>query len=310
MEFEDEFLKYAIESLRKKFFHIPEIISIGIGKRNAFDSMKSSNTIIFSVDNKKLRDKLLLEDSVPAFFEGIPIDLQECQSFELLQNTLQSGAGIGHINGGNGTLGAFVKKDGIEYILSNNHVLANCNNGKQGDEIVFKKSRKNNLENAGYLYDFIQVHTENNRLLLSKIKDKLKLQTRLSTKLKESEYINYVDAALATPISEGNLNIPAIGLINTIKSASVGLKVKKYGNATGFTEGEIIQTAVTCKVKFGKKVAVFTDQIMCKMPNKPGDSGALLVSDNSAVGLVFSGNKNYLLANRIERVFGALKITF
>ena len=40
MEFEDEFLKYAIESLRKKFFHIPEIISIGIGKRNAFDSMK------------------------------------------------------------------------------------------------------------------------------------------------------------------------------------------------------------------------------------------------------------------------------
>ncbi|UZR95362.1 hypothetical protein [Chondrinema litorale] len=310
MEFEHDFIKYAINRLRKRFFHIPEIISIGVGKSRDSELARSSNSIIFSVDNIKTKNKLLLDGFIPAFFEGIPIKIQESPRFEILHNTLQSGAGIGHINGGNGTLGTFVKKDGIEYILSNNHVLANCNNGKQGDEIVFKKSRKNNRESAGYLYDFIHVHTETNRLVLSKIKDKLKLHLNTSTKLREPECYNYVDAALAIPIEKGNLNIPAIGLINIIKPATAGLIVRKYGNATGFTEGEIIQTAVTCKVKFGKKMAVFTDQIMCEMPNKPGDSGALLVSDNSAVGLVFSGNKNYLLANRIERVFGALKITF
>ncbi len=49
--------------------------------------------------------------------------------------TLTAGGSVGHHKITAGTLGAFVEDDNEHYMLSNNHVLANCNRCRKGDAI-------------------------------------------------------------------------------------------------------------------------------------------------------------------------------
>lgn len=46
------------------------------------------------------------------------------------------GSSVGHVRVTAGTIGAFVQRDGKTFILSNNHVLADENRGKNGDAVV------------------------------------------------------------------------------------------------------------------------------------------------------------------------------
>jgi hypothetical protein len=50
--------------------------------------------------------------------------------------TLRAGGSCGHVNITAGTLGAFVQDADYYYVLSNNHVLADCDNGRPGDPIL------------------------------------------------------------------------------------------------------------------------------------------------------------------------------
>ena len=301
----------ALNILKDKFFNNPNIISIGLGLKKTEGELLNIPSIVFIVKKKQCKQSLFFKERIPSIFENYPVDIQEDNEFKLLNELLESGVGIGHYKSGFGTLGAFVMKDGENFMLSNNHVLANCNNGKLGDAILLKSDTSNELNKIGYLYDFVRVNTGSSNFILRKYYKRLKSLIKVSNKKVITEANNLVDVALAKPEKSYVLELPSIGRIKGWEAAYIHKKVKKYGNKTGFTEGVILQTSVTCKVKFGRKKAIFTDQILCDMPCRPGDSGALLVSEhNNAIGLIFSGSKNFLLANRIEHIMEALNFQF
>ena len=123
---------------------------------------------------------------------------------------------------------------------------------------------------------------------------------------------NLVDAAIARPLQDANLSdeIMEIGKIEGVKSALLGMKIKKSGRTTGITTGEITQVDVTVNVQYGEgKIATFEDQIMAGKMCEPGDSGsAVLTEDNYICGLLFAGSDTAMIASRIENVFDLLNV--
>jgi S1-C subfamily serine protease len=102
-----------------------------------------------------------------------------------------------------------------------------------------------------------------------------------------------------------------IGTIAAIKEAELGMSIKKSGRTTGLTTGAIEQTDVTVSVSYGyNKTAVFTDQLLAGAMSQGGDSGsAVLDIQNNLVGLLYAGSETSTLINRIQNVFGELKIS-
>ncbi len=133
---------------------------------------------------------------------------------------LRIGGSIGHVDITAGTLGCFVTKNGaVDYVLSNNHVLANENAGKVGDRIIqpgdFDGGR-NPADTIGRLAAF----------------------TRLK-KLK-----NLVDCAIAS-LDEGTEyyfnDLETLGPITGVRTEPLdeGDIVFKVGRTTGVTKGRV-----------------------------------------------------------------------
>jgi len=135
---------------------------------------------------------------------------------------------------------------------------------------------------------------------------------------------NYVDAAIAltttglldktTPTSLGGYGIPNS---NTV-GVTLGMVVQKFGRTTQLTKGKITGINATVMVGYGAGwYAWFDDQIIVESATafiKAGDSGSLLITDNSncnPVGLLFAGNSSgkMAIANPIDLVLGALGVT-
>ena len=108
----------------------------------------------------------------------------------------------------------------------------------------------------------------------------------------------------------GGISIGHVDITAGVKSAILGMKIKKSGRTTGITTGEITQVDVTVNVQYGEgKIATFEDQIMAGPISKGGDSGsAVLTEDNYLCGLLFAGSDEVTICNRIENVFELLNI--
>lgn len=125
---------------------------------------------------------------------------------------------------------------------------------------------------------------------------------------------NYVDAALARPVSDPNFNftgeIIGIGQVSGTKAATLGMRVRKSGRTTGYTEGTINLLNATVNVAYGTKTARFVGQIITGPISQGGDSGSLIVDavENKAVGLLFAGSNLSTIFNPIDQVLDALKI--
>lgn len=209
-----------------------------------------------------------------------------------------------------GTLGALVRNsEGINYILSNNHVLGIANKAKLGDAITQPGAIDNNCG----------VPDSN---IVARFTRFIKIKFGQNTN-------NKVDAAVAEAI-QGQVNTS--GFILEIKNpgqpeqAQLGMGVKKAGRTTGLRRGVIDTLNLTVRVSFsnqcgsdGSKVARFTDQIgISDAPGgtKPpfiagGDSGSLLVKNvgncPATIGLLFAGDDiGNAAANRIQNVLNLL----
>ncbi len=181
------------------------------------------------------------------------------------------------------------------YILSNNHVLANCNDAKTGDAVLQPgpyDGGKDPEDRIGTLsrfvpIDFSQPITNQN---------------------------NLVDCALASvEFNDIDREIFWSGEVRGWKQkncVNVGTLVKKTGRTTNFTTGRI--TAVNATVDVGGyngKTARFKDQIITTNMSAGGDSGSLITTlDNEAVGLLFAGSSIATIANQIENVRALLKV--
>jgi len=135
---------------------------------------------------------------------------------------------------------------------------------------------------------------------------------------------NTIDAAIAltnitlldktTPLSLGGYGIP-----NKITvAAALDMAVQKFGRTTLLTKGRITGINATVIVGYGPNwYAWFVGQIIVETTTAfilPGDSGSLLVTDNSSanpVGLLFAGNDTgtMAIANPIDLVLKEFGVT-
>lgn len=129
---------------------------------------------------------------------------------------------------------------------------------------------------------------------------------------------NRIDAALAklnnpTMFSD---EIRNIGTITGTKPAALGMRLRKYGRTTEYTEGAVTLLNATVNVGYstaaGAKTARFVGQVITESMSKGGDSGSLMVdaAENKAVGLLFAGSDLATIFTPIDLVLEALNIKF
>jgi hypothetical protein len=212
------------------------------------------------------------------------------------------GCSIGHFEITAGTLGCFVKTSrGSPRILSNNHVMADENRAKKGDDILqpgrFDGGHRPR-DTVGTLDTFVRVRFKGR---------------------------NQVDAAIATIAKGVDFDHTKLGgdarLSGVAPDPTAVVDVAKVGRTTALTEGRIVAFEVdNVVVEYDQGPAVFDGQLEIESSgdgpfSDGGDSGSLIYADGGlAVGLLFAGssqggsnNLGLTYAAPIDNVFSALK---
>lgn len=133
-----------------------------------------------------------------------------------------------------------------------------------------------------------------------------------------SSTTNIADCALARPVDESMFSgsILGIGTIEGTKAPELGMKLRKHGRTTSYTEGLITLLNATVNVNYstsaGSRTARFTGQVITQPMSQGGDSGALMVeaTSNKAVGLLFAGSPMATIFTPMQIVLDALNVTF
>ncbi len=151
-----------------------------------------------------------------------------------------------------GTLGALVTADGISYLLSNNHVLANQNALPLGTPIF----QPGILDNGNPAID--------------------RIATLTSFVPLETDKPNRVDCALAAILDASLVTpaiLPKIGRLSGSEpiEAAVDMQVEKTGRGTGYTTGTVFDVSATVSVEFERSMLTFEDQVLIR-----GELGELL----------------------------------
>jgi hypothetical protein len=210
------------------------------------------------------------------------------------------GGSVGHVRVTAGTLGCFVTPAAgarnEDFILSNNHVLANENDAAAGDAVLQPGKADGGhagRDVVGELSRFVRLKPKNNR----------------------------VDAALAS-LKDGIEYYPnwleGIGEITGQRDSppEIGERVMKVGRTTGVTVGRISAVEIDdLLVEYDMGVLSFNGQIEIAREGSEafslgGDSGSLIVDrQRKAIGLLFAGNDaDVTYANPIQEVFDSLRI--
>ena len=324
-------VRRILAEARKELMSKPNVIATGIGYKISGGKQTEELAIICSVDTKKSRQSLLESELVPARIQDVPTDVYPTGVIYALQEPTQrfrpapGGVSVGHINITAGTLGCWVKKNGKFFMLSNNHVLANSNDGSIGDPILQPGPHDGGTfpqDHIANLSEFVPIKFEGGNsscaiggaaaAILNFFAEITGSKTRLNPVYPQAEE-NLVDCAIAEPLNQADVKneILNIGTISGVAEGTLGMSIKKSGRTTGFTTGTIQQIDVTSQVSYGtNKVATFVDQLMAGNMSAGGDSGSAILNDqNRLVGLLFAGSNTTTLFNRIQNVFQALQIS-
>jgi hypothetical protein len=325
-------LRRVLGEMRLDLLERENVVATGIGYKVRGGERTGTLSIVCSVVKKVPDARLSGRALIPREVGGIPTDVVETGAFRALQartdrwRPAPAGVSIGHKNITAGTLGCLVRDDQGTYILSNNHVLANMNDGVAGDAILQPGPYDGGSLSADQIAElarfipisFLLPETPSDcsvgrgaAALANLFARAVGSRTRLRAVRMQVEE-NLVDAALARPLNAGDLrnDILEIGIIAGLKQGDLGMAIKKSGRTTGLTTGEIQQVDVTADVSYGgTRVARFTDQLLAGAMSQGGDSGsAVLDTGNNLVGLLFAGSDTTTIINRIENVFSALLV--
>ena len=236
-----------------------------------------------------------------------------CNQQSTLTRPIELGVSGGNINsfGGSGrrrfcfsgTLGSLVQdSSNNQYILSNNHVLADTNKAKRGQLIV-----QPGLVDTGPPCTKMQG-------------DAVATFSR-DVKIKFGSAKNMVDAAIAAittgDVSADILNIGTIA--STVVEPTPRLAVQKMGRSTCVTSATISAVSMNGTINYGSgEKAKFVNQIVIDGDfSSAGDSGSLIVTQDAcpqAVGLLFAGGVDrsgtqLTIANPISAVLSGLNVT-
>jgi hypothetical protein len=293
--------------------------AVGIGPKIVNGEPTSDLAICIHVTQKLAESLLLKRDRLPKDLDGIPTDVIESPPAFLLgaaacsvarrrmQRPLIAGISASHGDLAAGTISYFCRstKPGDDpaqvFALSNSHIFAPINSALINDAL-FQPAPDDGGTSAA---SFAELHRF----------------TRISL---GTSAPNQVDAAIGRllPGVQFSPQICSIGRILRAGVASTGLRVRKHGRTTAYTEGVVSDTAYDAVIGIDPRdpnlVARFQNQIRIDLvPGFPafaadGDSGALIVHQTraEAVGLLCAAppGGGYAIANRIDQVVSALKI--
>lgn len=291
------------------------IIGIGIGPKLTDGlSVQGSESVHVYVRAKVPESELAAQDKVPPTFGSLATDVIEVGdvvAFPLLNTwqrygrhrPLSCGISVGHPNITAGTIGCLVERAGTTYILSNNHVLADCNQAAINDAIIQQGTADGGSSPADNIAN------------LSAFKP-----------LDFTGAPNDIDAAIAA-VQQNNTpmivesEIVSLGRVGTTPmAAQLYQSVRKHGRTTGHTIGVIMDLSVDLWVSYRvgntSVSAWFENQLgIMGVGSAPfsqgGDSGSLIVDAVSLdpVGLLFAGGGNFTYANFIDPVLSHFGVT-
>lgn len=305
------------------------VVGVAVGYRNFKEQVTDELALAVLVQQKKPIEALSAADIVPRDVDGARTDVVEVGRLEALVNprdrfrpNIPAGVSIGHYKVTAGTLGAIVfdRETGEPLILSNNHVLANSNEGEIGDAILQPGptdhgARPDDVVAKLHRFEMLRFYNESGLEpsppgaapplfppggcdivelwatignILSRISGSSKRLTSVPRAKTQTDlmpiYPNRVDAALARPNNPMLFQqaIVEIGRPNGIKLAQLGMEVRKQGRTTGYTEGAVTLMNATVDVSYGDDMqARFVGQVITTPMSQGGDSGALVMERDS-----------------------------
>jgi hypothetical protein len=243
------------------------------------------------------------------------------------------GVSIGHYRITAGTLGSVVKEvgSGRRLILSNNHVLANSSSGKDGRAAAGDAVLQPGAYDGGTvdrdliasLERFVPMQRTFQRShcaaagmwerAANKVLSLFAPQYRVHLQRSNSKG-NLVDAAVAVAQDDADLSgeILGLGRVTGTADVSAGQSIRFSGRTSGLVQGMVIAEDVSLNIAMGPEEQVyFVEQLITTAVSRPGDSGSLLVNEQSqAVGLLFAGSEKVSVCNRIDHVCRLLGIEF
>ena len=316
----------------------PNVHAVGVGFKNPYRQGKGEVCVVVAVSKKLPKDALSQSDLIPRTMDGVKTDVIELPPFRALQATADTarsigasaqiqrlrparpGGSIGHLDITAGTFGCVVMRNGLKFILSNNHVLANSNQAKLGEAIL----QPGPIDGGTLSQDRLATLVEFVPLAFEGEPEPAPPPTGCATFFRNAGTLapaintkgaNRVDCALARAdggddtLSADILNIGVPKGVKGVTEAFLGLQIQKSGRTTGYTQGEIEQIDVSSKVEYDGKEAIFTGQLLAGGMSAGGDSGsAVLDMDGNVIGLLFAGSPNATLINPIQEVLAALRV--
>lgn len=326
----------ALKSARHKLLALDNVVGVGVGYKEVEGERTDEVAVVVFVKKKFGKKHLLRGQVVPQKVEGVNTDVIEVGEVRFLSRTdrirpARPGVSIGHYAVTAGTFGALVRdtRTGEILILSNNHVLANASTGydakaKSGDPILqpgaydggaVDKDTIARLERFAPLRSTVaSVDCPVASAALRAVNGLVRaVRPRYALRMeKKTGAANVVDAAVAKPLSRDLVTgeIMEIGPVEGVAEPQLGMKVKKMGRTSGYTEGTVKALDVTLNVDMGDKgVYLFSEQIMANLNSQPGDSGSLVLDhENRAVGLLFAGSDTITAFNNIFNVMSVLGV--
>jgi hypothetical protein len=303
----------------------PEILGTAAG----LDASGAASLVIFVDKNSK--NAGTVKAALPADVGGVPVTVQLTEKFRAFK-----GKGHGHGGGGStggishtarqtapiqlgtsggwrfdlangfccsGTLGSLIQVNGIQYIMSNYHVM-------ESDIVLGGNDRVATSGDGAVQPGLIDVGCDANSA------------QSVGTLQKLSSLPNSnVDVGVAMVIPGMVRTDGAILEIGTLSSqtagASIGKAVKKSGRTTGLSRSNISGLNATISVTYENECAggtaftkTFTGQIIVNNSGSTflnsGDSGSLMVEDVTtsprAVGLLYAGSSSLAVANPVDEV--------
>jgi hypothetical protein len=294
--------KYEAELLA-----LENVVGVAAGLKMTAGELTKTWSLTVLVEQKLPKTKVPKAQLVPGQVDDVPVDVVEVGKIEALAFTahvrpLMPGYSIGHHNITAGTFGCLVRDlqgDG-HLILSNNHVLANTNLAKPGDEIL----QPGPYDGGVFPADGCARLERFEPIVLSPWLDPLPPGYPPG--------YNLVDAAVARPALSREVIANIIGIVipRGIGQVFVGDRVIKVGRTTQVTTGRVMNVNATVMVGYGDAgVAIFRHQIITTNMAAGGDSGSLLMDYNlNAVGLLFAGSGYVTIHNHIADVEAALGV--
>jgi hypothetical protein len=324
------------QAKRVKDVHVLDLLSkrnvvgVGLGYKVSEGVSTGELSLIISVTHKADASALAAEDLVPKLLGGVKTDVVETGKFRALdagprekwRPVVPPGVSVGHYRVTAGTFGCLVRRGDEVLLLSNNHVLADVNEGQPGDAILQPSVADGGAadDRIATLADYVPIDFGSSAAdcpfvdLLAKSLNYVAGALGSSHQIqavKKTPGVNRVDVALARPLSlDGVSNeILHIGAPAGVNEAALSMDVQKSGRTTGYTTGKITQLDATVRIDYEGPSALFSGQIIASPMSQGGDSGsAMLDMDKKVVGLIFAGSDASTIANPIDSVLSALNV--